>query len=292
MTVRAYARGARGYVVEKLQRALKITPDGDYGPKTERAVEDCQAALGHQITGRAGEGFFGEVGVQWPGQFERALQVVASFEGTGFGGVNKRDIDGAGVTLGISGFTTKHGEVQSLVRTFAKLRPKALHKIPSSAKERLLVLVNSEGRNTEAWDSWFYGRDGLVDPWIRDIVASWGQDELFRSLQLQRTEESFWIPARKDAKKLGLTSDQGVALMLDIRVQNGGWRAEHQDHFNAQTHDGTEAGRIRAAVNAVVAKCKPRWAEDVRTRKEVFLRGHGEVHGRKYHLEDYAFLPF
>ncbi len=47
-------RGSKGAWVEKLQRALGISVDGDFGPGTERALKAFQASAGLHADGVAG----------------------------------------------------------------------------------------------------------------------------------------------------------------------------------------------------------------------------------------------
>lgn len=287
MTV-AIAKGAQGFVVERLQQRLNIAADGDFGPGTRKAVEDHQAALGHKVTGRADQAFFEAVGARWPSSFERCLQISDAFEGTGFGGVNRTDIDGAGVTLGIVGFTTESGEVQRLVRQYVDASPTVVSKLPAGAKERLLALCKSSGRNREAWDRWFYGGDGEVDAWIRDIVRGWGRDQLFQRLQLEVVEKELWLPTLQVAEKIGLKSMAAVGLLFDVRVQNGGFSARHMAQYKARMGD-SEVKKMESVVNAVCACCKRKWRDDVRARKSIFVGGMGTVHKRFFDLSAYGF---
>ena len=52
--------GTRGETVKKLQGALGIVADGKFGPATEKAVKDFQAANGLDVDGLAGPGDSGE----------------------------------------------------------------------------------------------------------------------------------------------------------------------------------------------------------------------------------------
>lgn len=47
-------RGTRGETVKKLQAALGVDADGQFGPGTEKAVKDFQAANGLKVDGLAG----------------------------------------------------------------------------------------------------------------------------------------------------------------------------------------------------------------------------------------------
>lgn len=281
---RAFARGARGFIVGNLQKGLgNIAADGDFGGKTEARVKEVQTALGHVPNGRADESLFKAIGVRWPSDFEVCLNITDAFEGTGFGGVNKRDEDGAGVTLGVVGFTTQHGEVQRLVSEYIKSQPKALDKVPSPHRDKLLILTRSSGRNRESWDRWFYGGDGIIDKWIRDVVAGWGEDPLFRKLQLDMIAGEKWKPTLNAYIHLGLRSLEGLALLFDITVQNGGWARRHEAHYSVDSA-ASETEKLRAIAHAVAACARADFQHDTLTRKMVFVQGTGKVHGHEFDL--------
>lgn len=284
--------GARGYLVGKLQRAMGLKADEAFGPKTEAAVRALQVKHQLDVTGDADRNVYDVLGLKFPSEFERCLNLTGVYEGTGFGGINKRDIDGAGVTLGIVGFTTAHGEVQRLVREYLRMRPTAVNTLPVYERGKLMALVRSANDNREAWDRWFYGYDAVVDQWIRDVVAGWGRDEAFQLLQKAIIETDMWLPAQRAAKAMGLDGNMAaLALLFDVQVQNGGWKERHKRHYNALSLDGSVASKLRAMAQTVAACATPRWQQDVGRRKMTFVSGGGEVHGRYHDLVDYGFDP-
>lgn len=56
-------RGLKGAPVKRLQEKLGITADGDFGPGTERAVKEFQAANGLAVDGIAGPDTFSAMGL-------------------------------------------------------------------------------------------------------------------------------------------------------------------------------------------------------------------------------------
>lgn len=281
--------GCRGYIVELLQTALDIDIDGHFGRQTRAAVLQLQHRMMMEQTGEANANVFRALKLRWPDQFDRCLQVCATFEGTGFGGVNNTDIDGAGVTLGMAGFTTKHGEVQQLISAYVRRHPSALNIVPANMRDSLLKLIM--GATQKEWDDWFYSENGRLKIQVRDIVKQWGRDPAFQGLQLERIIEGFWKPAVKSGLALGLQTIHGFGLMLDIQIQNGGWRPAHQQKFLAESMDGTEASKLRAISRVVADSSNPRWKDDVLTRKMVFATGAGKVHGSFFNLGNYGFPP-
>src|SRR5690606_25541598 len=73
------------------------------------------------------------------------------------------------------------------------------------------------------WKRFFFNADGHVrDVWHRAFVA-WGHDPAMQKLQLDIARQLFWTRAMADAKRLRLTTNRALCLLLDIAVQNGGW---------------------------------------------------------------------
>lgn len=289
MTTPSFNHGARGYMIAVIQRALGVDDDGIFGRDTRNAAMALQRRMMMEETGRVGPTLFKALKLPWPDPFDLCLNVVDAFEGTGFGGINDIDIDGAGVTMGIVGFTTKHGEVQSIMREFIDKNPNALRVLTPNNQETLRALISGAG--PKQWEDFFYGPNGKIRPPIKEAVRQWGKDITFQGIQLQRARDEFWLPALASADSLGLRSPQGMGLMLDVHVQNGGWKKKHQSKYMGESQDGTEVAKLRAVARAVASTATPKWQEDVLLRKMTWAVGSGTVHGRPYNLENYGFEP-
>ena len=90
----------------------------------------------------------------------------------------------------------------------------------------------------------------------------------------------------------GLRSERGLALMFDIRVQNGSIsdvvRAQIQQDFArlepSADRDAQEVAQLRIIANRRAEAANPQWVEDVRARKLTIANGEGTVHGGHYDL--------
>ncbi len=238
-----------------------------------------------RVTGWAGPREFVAAGVPWPDEFARCMALVSCLEGTGFGDCNTTDIDGAGITLGIAGFTSAHGEVQELLGALVRRRPQVLQDLPQDLGAQLARLENADVRDRGPWERWFYGLDGRVKAAVREALRQWGTLPEMRRLQMGMARERFWEPAVVCAGRLGLTTPAARGLLLDVWVQNGGWGKRHEARLPGMDLKGAEesAGLERMAL--AVADCaRPRWREDVAQRKLLFARGRGAVHGQEYCL--------
>lgn len=290
----AFRRGARGFVVRPLQRALGLSGDGIYGAGTEAAVYAAQRKLGLQEDGAADVLLFTRLGLRWPDTFTRCLNVTNLFEGTGFGDANRTDIDGAGITWGIVGFTSKHGEVQRLLTQYLRANPNAVECLGLVLQRQLRELVRVPHVRGD-WERVFYSeRDAQGSARLNSDLAAalkvWGEDPQMQEMQLREAYTKYWVPAVTTAGTLRVQSMQGLGLLFDTHVQNGSWRADHQRVYDSLSRPGaTEIERLGWMARAVAECAAPKWGKDVLNRKMVFVHGQGEVHGWKARLSAQGF---
>ena len=95
-------------------------------------------------------------------------------------------------------------------------------------------------------------------------------------------------------RDFGLLSTHAVALMFDIKVQNGNIselvkRQIKLDfaHIDPKlSSNDAEVERLRIIANRRASATKAEWVEDVRTRKLTIANGQGTVHGNFYDLKE------
>lgn len=283
-----FSEGARGPVVADLQARLGVVADGYLGPKTLAAVKALHEKNGLTEGDSAGPSTFDALGLEWPGEFERCLNLTAALEGTGFGGCNATDIDGAGLTFGCIGFTTASGEVQSLIRAFLESAPEALCSVSPEARSIFGLLINGSG-DPKRWAR-ITMPDGRVQKDVAAALKAWGSVPEMQRLQVQMAEKEFWQLAVQKAMAMGFKSMRAFGLMFDVYVQNGGWRDEHSRIFLRHDDPNMPEGTRLEILSYAVAQCAGlRWRTDVLARKLLFARGEGRVHGEDYSLRAQAF---
>lgn len=102
-------RGLKGAPVKRLQEKLGITADGDFGPGTERAVKEFQAANGLAVDGIAGPDTFSAMGLHelvLLRKGSRGAAVKRLQEGLGIGADG---IFGSGTEAAVKEFQTSNG---------------------------------------------------------------------------------------------------------------------------------------------------------------------------------------
>ena len=282
----AFRLGARGWCVSQLQEKLNIRADGRFGPQTYEAVAAVEKSLGREAHGTADSAVFAACNLPWPDEFERALALVAELEGTSFDDCNAADIDGPGLTMGICGFTTRHGEVQALVETFLREVPEGWQALPASFQNAIKALIERSAP-PGAWEKVLLNASRCPRREIRTAITAWGQHPLMRQLQISWARTRFWEPACRAAELLGVSCSSGRAFLLDVWVQNGGWRECNDRRLHRLCPSGPNMSineRLRAMALAVAGEAKECWRADVLSRKLLFARGAGMVHGTFYSL--------
>ena len=284
------ARGSRGWLVGHTQSALAeqklyaARVDDDFGALTEAAVMSFQRAHNAPATGRVDD-------LTWtallkeppPTLFQRCLQLTAYFEGHGFTRA-AGNWDGAGLTLGIIGFTLKFGKVQQILLEAVRREPAAVRASLVGLNDDLLRILRASLSDQMAWADRISEpprKHFLSEPW-RSAFVRLGELSVVREIQLQVAHDDYFAPALATARRYNLTSEQGVALCFDIHVQNGG--IDQQDAAAiARGLPSLPPGDERALrvllANSVADNAKSEFREDARARKLAIAAGNGIVRG-------------
>jgi hypothetical protein len=286
--------GAMGELVREIQQALiasgfDLKADRIYGQGTCDAVKQFQSQNSLTASGAVEEETWQALLRRpLPAVGERCLQLTAAFEGHGFE-FAVGNFDGAMLTWGIVGFTLKSGEVQKIVGAIEKTHPGLVEQAFGAQREELLGLMNATPDFQKQWATAHTLRNGaLAEPW-RTMFAHFGSMADVQAEQMQRARRDYLQPALVTAKKLGFTSELGLALSFDIHVQNGGIRASTWKGIERQSHAGmSELERRTLVANVIAESQRAVWKEDVRSRKLTIATGEGEVHGHRYVLENWG----
>lgn len=287
--------GAIGESIKNIQQGLTTSgfdthgADGVYGQNTATAVRAFQTAQQMPVTGTVDDASW-QLLLQRPipTVSDRCLQLTANFEGHGFG-LAMGNFDGALLTWGIIGFTMGSGEVQNIVLALQQSNPGRVQQAFGEFAPELLSLIAAKKTKQKAWANEHTLPNGsLAQPW-RAMFATFGSFPEVRREQLKHVETDYMKPAIFTAKKLGFSTELGLALCFDIHVQNGGIKPEALEQIQQQSQPGMSEADLRKIVaNAVADFAKPKFREDVRRRKLTVATGQGSVHGRNYLLENWG----
>lgn len=306
-----YIRGSKGSEVKKMQARLKELGyyngpiDGSFGGGTESAVKSFQKAKGFTGDGKVGPKTWG---LLFPGEeipapaiadktlVYRCLALSGSFETTSpvpecFAGLSG-DFDGMGISFGALQWNFGQGSLQPLLQEMDKNHPDVLQEIFDNHYSEFQALLKETKEEQVRWAKSIQDKKfRLVEPW-RGLFKTLGRTQEYQDIQSKAAEKLF-ESAVKLCKEFGVSSERAVALMFDIKVQNGSINSTVQSQIERDfkklqlTGDAMkdEVARLRIIANCRAEAANSRWIEDVRTRKLTIANGEGKVHGNHYILE-------
>jgi hypothetical protein len=298
--------GSIGNDVRKLQERLKDLGfyngriDGIFGGATLSAVKAFQKHEGLKVDGIVGpetaRKLFGDKVnavsnlsiTNYPLDY-RCLCLTGSFE-TGkippecFSALSG-NFDGQGISLGALQWNFGQGSLQPLlkemIKEYREVMEEIFHDKLSIIEE---VLKNSREEALEWADSIQHPvKHYVYEPW-KGMFRELGRTKEFQAIQL-RFAEKIYDNAKRLTEEYELRSERAVALMFDIIVQCGSIKKITKEKilsdFNTST---TEAARLETIALRISEQVKPRWQDDVKSRKLCIARGEGYVHGIWYNL--------
>jgi len=295
-----FSRGCRGMIARRIQNDLQRAgfvigdplkfADGDYGGKTQAAVQALQAARGLPVTGGVDAATWAELTTDpLPSLFERCLQVTAAFEAHGFG-LAKGNFDGAGITWGVIGFTLSSREIQSILAAAEQQAPRTLARLMGPLAAQWQAITAQPLAQQIAWADAMSsgpGKQGLPAEWLQ-AFALLGDEAGVKRIQLQRAYDRYFVPCAAAAAQLQLQSELGVMLAFDVHVQNGGFKAVANAQAAALPAATPEAVRRERLAEWVAQSARSQYQADVRSRKLTIARGQGTVHGAAYTLASWG----
>jgi len=303
--------GSKGSEAIKIQERLKALGhyrgpiDGIFGGGTEAAVKAFQKDRGLKVDGQVGP-------ITWKALFDeeiaepsiiakpmdyKCLALTGSFEtGKGipecFAGLNG-DFDGQGMSFGVLQWNFGQDSLQPLLRDMINRHSDVMQSIFHENYEILLEALNSDKEEIMSFVRSIQHpvKHYIYEPW-RGMFKSLGRTEEFQGLQLKYAN-GLYKSALKLCSEYGLWSERAVALMFDIKVQNGSISSLVKtrilnDFKNLPvdlSEEEMEVYKMRIVANRRAEAANPRWVEDVRARKLCCANGGGIVHGINYDLE-------
>ncbi len=295
-----FSRGCKGMIAKSIQTNLQRQGfvvgnplrfvDGDFGGKTQTALQALQTARALPATGAVD-------GATWqqlttaplPSLFERCLQVTAAFEGHGFS-LAKGNFDGAGITWGVIGFTLLHLEIQAVLGTAEQQSPGTLARLMGPLAAQWQAITAQSLGHQIAWANAMSagaGKQGLPVPWLQAFQRL-GDDPAIQHIQMQRAYDRYFVPCAAAAVPLQLQSELGILLAFDVHVQNGGFKADAVALAAALPITSAEAVRREKLAVSVARSARPQYYTDVLSRKKTIARGQGTVHGAAYTLASWG----
>jgi hypothetical protein len=305
----AYRRGSKGDEVARIQTRLQTLGlyrgpvDGDFGGGTESAVRMFQTSRGLALDGEVGpetwRALFDGAPIAAPAILSRplthrTLALSAAFETNTpppecFAGLTG-DFDDQGISFGACQWNLGQGSLQTLLTKLDHAHPAVIDAVFGPHAAELRTMLSSPRDKQLAWARSIQSPRSVVsEPW-RGLFKTLGRRDECQDVQVQ-VARGMYEDAQAWCRTFGVGTERAVALMFDIRVQNGSireaTRAQIFRDFQAldPRHPDHEVERLRVIANRRAEAAAPRWVEDVRTRKLTIANGIGTVHGAHFDLE-------
>ena len=306
-----YCRGSRGAEVRRIQEELAKYGlysgplDGIYGGGTESAVARFQRRSDLLVDGKVGEqtwgALFGDEPVAEPeivrkGLDYRCLALTGAFETSRpvpdcFSGVTG-DFDGQGLSFGVLQWNLWQGSLQPLFKEMAHSHPSLLEEVCHEHYPELKAVFTSSPEEQMSWVRSVQDpvRHRIEEPWY-GLLKTLGRQQEFQQIQVKHAQ-GLYRSAMELCREYGLWSQRAVALMFDIKVQNGSIRSltkvqierDFERLPSTLSPQELEVARMEIVANRRAEAASSRWVEDVRRRKLTIARGEGIVHGHNYFL--------
>jgi hypothetical protein len=310
-----YERGACGDEVRLVQNRLQQLQlytgpvDGIFDGAVESAVIEFQKqhdlSADGAIGARAWSLLFPGQSIPEPALYKtslgyRCMALSALFE-TGlptpdcFAAVSG-NFSGHGIGFGALQWSFADNSLQALLREMDQNYRAVLAAIFHKEYDVLLGVLHSSHDEQMAWACAIQHpvRHTLGEPWL-GLFKALGRSREFQGIEIKYALKYYRL-ALSWCREFDFWSQRAVALMFDIRVQNG----VIFDYVKVQIlHDlsrlGVKLGRderehesLRIVANRLADACPPGWREDVLQRKVAIADGRGLVRGSHIDLDQMA----
>ena len=228
---------------------------------------------------------------------QRCLELTARYE-TGLcpPGCYSRiagDFDGQGLSYGALQWNIGQGTIQDLLIDAVLGDTEMASRIFGDDLPELMEVLRGMGREEQLhWvRSKKWGRHTLWGKRLQDfgLVYAMQEQQVLRAY-------GYYKQALDWCVDYDLWSERAVALMFDIRVQNGSIQrrvqAQIREELTQEKEDFPMASPdweehvLEKIANRRAEAANERWVEDVRARKLCIALGEGKVHGKKINVAD------
>ena len=224
----------------------------------------------------------------------RCLALTGTFETScpppGCFSLANGDFDGQGISFSALQWNLGQGTLQPLLKELNDAHPDIMKCAFGDGYGQVAEMLGFARPRQMAWAR-------SIQTAQKKLEAPWGQrfHDLGATPEFQavalRHAATIYQEAQTLCRTLGLRSERALALLFDIKVQNGGIRPTAltliDRDFTAMAPgdaDVVEMARMRSVANRVADTANVLWREDVRLRKLAIANGTGVVHGAHFDM--------
>jgi len=328
----SFAEGASGFLIrdynEKLLSTLRAnhadqnrapTKPDTFDNATTENTRLLQSTItgAHAPAGRAGPAEFAAVGLPWPDDFQRCVNLIDCWEGTlgKLEGSAESEDSFPNVTFGIVGFTSHDGSLQEFLQeantaTNGAVFQLARERLSPQDAGRLIELVEGYRprnlkKNHEDFVK-FVIRNPQIDPdrqqprpEIAALFSALDSIPKFRDIQLAAARKKSWVAELPEYREDLFGSEQPRSLRIDLFcfdmtvLTNGPGTKALRKLAKLPWHGEVE--RMKQIYAAMKASSEYKDDEekraDILERERCIIDGKGEVHDDDYDLRAFALLP-
>ncbi len=307
----SYQQGSSGSDITRLEIRLNELGlytgsfDETFGAGVDKAVRTFQQQNGLPANGVVDQATWNAIFAGQSPIFEklkdkptefRSMALTGTFETSTaapgcFGGI-AGNFDGQGISFGVLQFNLGQRTLQPILQQLDRNHPNVFETVFDTGASELRQVLAKSKEEQVAWGASIsdpVNPRRVIEPW-RSRFRAFGAAMECQELQVKSAREYF-NTGRALAKEYGLNSARGLALMIDVAVQNGsiaaGTRAKIRNDI-AALPAGLQHEQLELEKMKIIARRRAEDSnapQDVLARKMAIATGIGIVHGIGFDLE-------
>ena len=273
--------------VKAFQQSNGLAADGVVGAQTWAALFPGAATAGATTAGLSPDTPIIQRCLALTGTFETSMGIPDCYAGLA------GDFDGQGISFGVVQWNIGQGTLQPMLAEMLAQHPDVMAQVFQGNLAAIQSMLTQPLAAQLAWARSIQdpARHTLFAPW-NGMFQALGRTPEFQAIEVEHAN-AIHQAAVGLCQRFGVTTERALALMFDIRVQNGSIGAATEalirTDYAAIPADAApmdaEVAKLRSIANRRAEASNPQYVEDVRARKLAIANGGGTVHGRVYDLE-------
>lgn len=272
--------------VRSFQKSKGLTADGVVGDQTWAALFPGDQTVTPPVSPLAGAPLAHRC-VALTGAFETSTGFPDCFAGLA------GDFDGQGLSFGALQWNIGQGTLQPMLKEMLSTHEDVMATLFGDNLDGFRTMLASPLAAQLNWARSIQDpvHHNLSEPW-RGIFLALGRTPEFQTIEVGGAD-AIHTAALQYCQRFGVNTERAMALMFDIRVQNGSISADTEAQIRADfaaipasaAPMDAEVAKLQSIANRRAEAASAAFVEDVRVRKLTIANGSGTVHGVVYDLD-------